>query len=148
MKTENCLILLKVNVANFVKLIMSKVKKIEFSSGTKKWFKNNKLHRIDGPAIIWCDNSEEWLKNGKLHCLTGPAKLYKKYQIDDIGIKNYYIKEWWINGIEYNEYDFNIKVNIFIRKYWRKWYFLSDKPGNIIWDNNINKGWKNINNIT
>ena len=45
---------------------------------TVKYKKNNKLHRIDGPAIIWCDKSEEWWKDGKLHCITGPAKVYKK----------------------------------------------------------------------
>ncbi len=35
---------------------------VEFPSGTKFWFKNGKLHREDGPAIIRDDgNVEYWI---------------------------------------------------------------------------------------
>ncbi len=64
---------------------------IEFSEGTKAWYKNgnreklehadghveyyknNILHKKDGPAIIKKDGSTEWYKNGVLHREGGPA---------------------------------------------------------------------------
>jgi hypothetical protein len=36
----------------------------EFVSGSKVWYKNNKLHRIDGPAIEWSDGGKRWYING------------------------------------------------------------------------------------
>ena len=38
-----------------------------------RFYKNGKLHRKDGPAIIRADGHEEWYKNGKLHRIDGPA---------------------------------------------------------------------------
>lgn len=32
--------------------------------GYKSWFLNGKLHREDGPAIIWSDGLHEWWLNG------------------------------------------------------------------------------------
>lgn len=37
------------------------------SDGTEYWFQNGKVHREDGPAIIWADGAEVWYMNGKLH---------------------------------------------------------------------------------
>jgi len=37
------------------------------------YYKNNKLHREDGPAIIWKDNEKSWWINGELHRENGPA---------------------------------------------------------------------------
>ena len=34
------------------------------SNGTKVWYKNGFLHRLDGPAVIWSDGEEWWYKNG------------------------------------------------------------------------------------
>ena len=33
----------------------------------------DKLHRINGPAIIWNTGRREWLRDGELHRLNGPA---------------------------------------------------------------------------
>jgi len=33
--------------------------------GTKFWYLNGRLHREDGPAIIWSDGTEEWWVNGE-----------------------------------------------------------------------------------
>ncbi len=33
--------------------------------GTQRWFKDGKLHREDGPAIIWPSGYQEWYKDGK-----------------------------------------------------------------------------------
>jgi len=45
----------------------------------------NKLHREDGPAVIWDDGQIEWYIDGKLHKLDGPAVHFKN------GGKGYYI---------------------------------------------------------
>jgi hypothetical protein len=44
------------------------MKKLEcktFYDGSKSWWLNGKLHRLDGPAIEWVDGSEAWWVNGK-----------------------------------------------------------------------------------
>jgi hypothetical protein len=38
---------------------------IEFTSGTKAWYINDKLHREDGPAIEWASGTKEWWLNDK-----------------------------------------------------------------------------------
>jgi len=35
--------------------------------GSEVWIKNGKLHREDGPAVIWYNGHQFWYKNGKLH---------------------------------------------------------------------------------
>ena len=37
---------------------------IEWKSGTKDWYKNGKLHRLDGPATILADGSKYWFIEG------------------------------------------------------------------------------------
>ena len=41
--------------------------------GTTEWYKENKLHREDGPAIECTNGYKEWYKEGKLHREDGPA---------------------------------------------------------------------------
>ena len=42
---------------------------IEIPSGSKCYLKNNKLHKIDGPAIVHLDGSAEWWYEGQqLNC--------------------------------------------------------------------------------
>jgi len=36
---------------------------IEYASGTRQWFLNDKLHREDGPAIEWPDGHCAWFLN-------------------------------------------------------------------------------------
>lgn len=43
--------------------------------GTQRWYKNSKLHRDDGPAVIYRDGEQRWFKNGKLHRDDGPAVI-------------------------------------------------------------------------
>ena len=42
-------------------------------NGTKKWYKDRKLHREDGPAVERANGTLEWYKDGKLHRDDGPA---------------------------------------------------------------------------
>jgi hypothetical protein len=51
------------------------------------WYKNGKLHRIDGPAIEHKDGSKYWIQNGLSHREDGPALEYADGR-----------KEWYING--------------------------------------------------
>jgi len=56
-------------------------------SGTKRWFLNEKLHRLDGPAVEYFDGDKLWFLHDRLHRLDGPAVEY----IDGD-------KEWWVDG--------------------------------------------------
>jgi hypothetical protein len=56
--------------------------------GTERWFKDNKYHRLDGPAIIRRDGTEEWYKDGERHRLDDPAV-----------IRSDGTKEYWINNL-------------------------------------------------
>jgi len=65
--------------------------------GSKVWRdKEGRLHRENGPAIIWKDGSMFWYKNGKLHRENGPASQYANGT-------NY----WWVNGKQVSEDEFN-----------------------------------------
>ena len=50
-----------------------KSKCITDSGGTKRWWVNGKLHRVDGPAIEFASGSKYWYLNGKRHRVDGPA---------------------------------------------------------------------------
>ena len=43
--------------------------------GTKRWFKDDVLHRDDGPAVIYTNGDQCWYKEGKLHRDDGPAVI-------------------------------------------------------------------------
>jgi hypothetical protein len=42
-------------------------------NGTKEWWLNGKLHRVDGPAVEFISSGEQWWLNGKVHRVDGPA---------------------------------------------------------------------------
>ena len=46
---------------------------IEYSDGTKCWYRNGKLHREDGPAVIYHNGTRKWLLNGMPHRPTACA---------------------------------------------------------------------------
>jgi hypothetical protein len=84
--------------------------------GTKIWYKNDQLHRVDGPAWEWADGTKSWYINGKCHREDGPAEEWAN------GTKRWYIndqlhredgpaiewgdgsKEWYINGVNVPKY--------------------------------------------
>jgi hypothetical protein len=47
-----------------------------YARGTQMWYSNNKLHREDGPAIIYADGTQIWYRNGQRHREDGPAIIY------------------------------------------------------------------------
>ena len=64
--------------------------------GTKHWYQNGLLHRIDGPAIEHADGDKYWYQNGKPHRIDGPAVE---------GTDGY--KAWYQNGKELTESQLN-----------------------------------------
>ena len=71
-----------------------------YENGTTYWRdKKERLHRLNGPAVIYADGSKFYYHHGKLNRLDGPAVVYADGR-----------KEWWINGVLYTEVDFHKKV--------------------------------------
>ena len=67
-------------------------------NGSKFYYSDKKmtcLHREDGPATEYASGTKEWFINGELHREDGPA-------IDWFGYK-----EYWVDGKEYTEEEFN-----------------------------------------
>ena len=54
--------------------------------GNKYWYCNDKLHRLDGPAVEMADGSKRWHVEGTLHRLDGPA------------MEDEYGKYWYFEG--------------------------------------------------
>ena len=74
---------------------------IEFPNGDKFWYINGKQHREDGPAIIHTYGRKEYWYNGKLHREDGPAV------IEPDGTE-----EYWLNGIQYSKEEFLVKTTM------------------------------------
>lgn len=62
------------------------------TNGHTLYYKNNWLHRTNGPAFISYASKSYW-KHGKRHRVNGPA-------IISLGFK-----EWWRNGLRYKRKD-------------------------------------------
>ena len=58
------------------------------NNGNKYWILNNKLHRINGPAIEYSDGTKFWFLHGKYHRINGAAIEWtdgdKWWYLDDI----------------------------------------------------------------
>lgn len=46
---------------------------VQVYGGTREWYQNDKLHRLDGPAIEFADGTRYWYQNGQRHRTDGPA---------------------------------------------------------------------------
>jgi hypothetical protein len=64
--------------------------------GTIRWYLDDKLHRLDGPAIEFANGGKHWYLDGKLNRLDGPAIEYA-----DGG------KCWYLDGKVLTEKEFN-----------------------------------------
>jgi len=56
--------------------------------GTMEWYKDDQLHREDGPAVVQVYGKEEWYQHGERHREDGPAV------VTDWGSS-----EWWYRGV-------------------------------------------------
>jgi hypothetical protein len=72
---------------------------IEYNGGHKEWWQNGLRHRENGPAIERTTGAKYWYQNGQYHRTDGPAIILPDVQ------------EWWINGEELSEAEFNQLVN-------------------------------------
>ena len=64
-----------------------------------KYFKDDKLHREDGPALELVSGTKYWYINGKRHRIDGPAIEW----VDGH-------KSWYINDIHYSHEDWLVAV--------------------------------------
>jgi len=75
--------------------------------GTKRWYNDNiKLHRLDGPAVIWADSDREWYVNGQLHREDGPAREWSN------GRRSYYINDQLLTEDEWIAHPLRIEYVI------------------------------------
>ena len=58
----------------------------DIAENYRAWYWEGKRHRIGGPAITYNNVDMEWYENGLLHREDGPAIEYPD------------VKEWWIKG--------------------------------------------------
>ena len=66
---------------------------VTLPNGEQQWYRNSKLHRDDGPAVIG-SNYNEWYQDGVLHRLDGPASI-----IVDVRSRKYIERRWFQNGM-------------------------------------------------
>ena len=74
------------------------IKHIIEPDGTERWFKNNKWHSQDGPAIIWPNGSENWCNNGKDHRINAPAMIFcsgSEFYLENNKLWTCYDSFWW-----------------------------------------------------
>ena len=73
---------------------------VEYTDGSKLWFKEGECHREDGPAKEYCDGGKYWFLEGKRHREDGPA-----IECFDG------CKEWYIEGKRLSEEEFKNRTN-------------------------------------
>lgn len=79
-------------------------------NGSKYYYTNNNLHRLDGPAIEAFNGDKEWYYQGVIHRFNGPAvvlsngtKVWWKFgkisrRSGPAVLKSNGDKEWWVEG--------------------------------------------------
>ena len=66
-------------------------------NGDKFWYKDNMLHRKNGPAVELKNGNKVWYQDGQRHRMNGPAiELYENF--------------WYIYGEQYSEKEYKIKI--------------------------------------
>jgi len=76
-----------------------------YSSGDKYWHYNDRLHRLNGPAVEFANGYKAYYINDKRHRLNGPAVEY----VD--GYKAYYINGKCFDTFEeYKEAVIQLKI--------------------------------------
>ena len=73
----------------------------------KRWYKDGKLHREDGPAVELTDGYKGWYKDNQYHREDGPAIEWPSG-----------VKSWWFNGTQLSTGN---------RGFWMLWDRLTDK---------------------
>lgn len=76
-------------------------------SQTIRWYEDDLLHRVDGPAITRADGQQVWYEDGERHRVDGPAVVY----LDGS-------EEWWINGVRHRLYEPAVVMTDGTREWW------------------------------
>ena len=74
-------------------------------NGTREWRLDRKLHREEGPAVIYADGSQFWYINDKCHREDGPAVIRANGG-----------QEWFINGKYFREPSNCSPMPVIVRK--------------------------------
>lgn len=94
----------------YISYKINNIEYIKYDNGVKQWYKNNKLHRENGPAILYPNGDAQWYINGTLHRLDGPALIwhgshFSYYQNDKLHrldgpavVFSGGIEEYWLDG--------------------------------------------------
>ena len=80
---------------------------VEWINGDRFWYQNDLLHRIDGPAIEYHNGDKGWWQNGKLHRIDGPACEH----LD--GYKRWYYEGKLVNCFSQKEFERSLKFKLF-----------------------------------
>jgi hypothetical protein len=81
------------NIVSAGKIVSKSIKK-ECPGSTEWRNEKGQWHREDGPAVEWSNGDEEWYINDKLHRINGPAVDFEKsdyteWWVNDVQIKIY-----------------------------------------------------------
>lgn len=109
--------------------------------GTIRYYnRDNQMHRIHGPAVIWPDGVEEWWINGELHREDGPAHTNTngtmvwyhyglKHRIDGPAfIWDDGDTEWWLNGERHREDGPAVERTDGSKEWYRNGKFIRSEP--------------------
>src|ERR1700743_2143087 len=66
------------------------------SRGYQGWYLHGKSHRVDGPARTWNNGEEEYWQNDLKHRINGPAFNYKDEKSDYLNNTLYQEKDYWL----------------------------------------------------
>ena len=80
---------------------------IEYTNGNKYWYKEDVIHREDGPAIEYPNGDKCWYKEGLLHRNDGPAVEYAD------GDKRWFLYNELIKVSSQEEFDKLLKLKAF-----------------------------------
>jgi hypothetical protein len=87
-----------------------------------KWYKDDLLHRTDGPALVCSDGYEAWYFEGQLHRTDGPAIIHSDgsklwyfenriHRTDGPAVINSDGSEyWWLNDKHLTHHDWLVAV--------------------------------------
>lgn len=70
-----------IKVESYKEIPKNLTRVVEYSNGTKAWYKNGELHREDGPAIEWPDGYKAWHLE---------EKEYNQLSLKDYVVLDYY----------------------------------------------------------
>ena len=70
---------------------------IEYANGDRVWYLNGKYHREDGPAVEHANGDRVWYLNVQLHRINGPAVEYEVL----LKMQSYYKKVYISNFLGY-----------------------------------------------